>query len=313
MAAQDGRLAPHDRILAINGADVRYARLDHASKLIQQCRHHVSLVLAKGTGGHAEVDGGGSSSEYQHLFQRPDPALPVYHSRTKSAPERLVPRPRPYAQHLKDSSNDKSLDDITNSLEDIVGSPEPNALSASCESLDERNISAPLNESSNILDSNASLLSAPGPFSGSLGSLNEPFQNSSRSLGGSLGSPLNQSAGSLRGELAGTHVTEDAPALPPRSRLGLNRSSDALQDDLDASLLLTGEPPLLDNSGLSAGSNPPLDGVDGSCGSRLRGGRRSRDGGAGELADVIHGFRRSLRIDSNQQLHQKSVIISKVG
>ena len=123
VAAQDGRLAPHDRILAINGADVRYARLDHASKLIQQCRHHVSLVLAKGTGGQSEVDGG-TSSEYQHLFQRPDPALPVYHSRTKSAPERLVPRPRPYASpHHKDA--DKSLDDITNSLEDIVGSPSP--------------------------------------------------------------------------------------------------------------------------------------------------------------------------------------------
>nr|XP_053638873.1 ligand of Numb protein X 2-like [Cherax quadricarinatus] len=48
VAAQDGHLHPHDRILAINGADVRYARLDHASRLIQQSHTHVSLVVSRG-------------------------------------------------------------------------------------------------------------------------------------------------------------------------------------------------------------------------------------------------------------------------
>lgn len=40
VAAQDGRLHSHDRILAINGTDVRYARLDQASRLIQQVGLH---------------------------------------------------------------------------------------------------------------------------------------------------------------------------------------------------------------------------------------------------------------------------------
>ncbi|ROT79901.1 Ligand of Numb protein X 2 [Penaeus vannamei] len=48
VAAQDGRLHPHDRILAINGVDVRYARLDHASRLIQQSAAHVGLVVSRG-------------------------------------------------------------------------------------------------------------------------------------------------------------------------------------------------------------------------------------------------------------------------
>lgn len=50
VAAQDGRLHPHDRILAINGADVRYARLDHASTLIQESQNRVSLIVRRGPG-----------------------------------------------------------------------------------------------------------------------------------------------------------------------------------------------------------------------------------------------------------------------
>ncbi|XP_063876985.1 ligand of Numb protein X 2-like isoform X2 [Scylla paramamosain] len=50
VAAQDGRLHPHDRILAINGADVRYARLDHASTLIHESQNRVSLVVRRGPG-----------------------------------------------------------------------------------------------------------------------------------------------------------------------------------------------------------------------------------------------------------------------
>ncbi|KAK3853339.1 hypothetical protein Pcinc_040121, partial [Petrolisthes cinctipes] len=45
VAWQDGRLHPHDHILAINGADVRYARLHHASNLIHQSHDHVTLIV----------------------------------------------------------------------------------------------------------------------------------------------------------------------------------------------------------------------------------------------------------------------------
>ncbi|CAL4083578.1 unnamed protein product, partial [Meganyctiphanes norvegica] len=50
VAAQDRRLLQHDRILAINGQDVRYARIDHASKLIHQSQHHVSLIVSRSQG-----------------------------------------------------------------------------------------------------------------------------------------------------------------------------------------------------------------------------------------------------------------------
>ncbi|KAK7085129.1 PDZ domain binding [Halocaridina rubra] len=49
VAAQDGRLHAHDRILAINGHDVRYARLDQASQLIQKSHIHVSLIVSRGS------------------------------------------------------------------------------------------------------------------------------------------------------------------------------------------------------------------------------------------------------------------------
>lgn len=316
VAAQDGRLHPHDRILAINGVDVRYARLDHASRLIQQTRHHVSLVVSRGAATSA-VDSPAPPPEYQHLFRRPDPALPVHHWRTKSAPDRLVPR---LDAHHKDIN--KSLGDVTDSLEDVGGSVDDVGLSASCESLDERGSSAPHRDGS-LRHSNGSLSSPGEPFSGSLGSLNGvgPLYRSNGSLGDSLGSPLNQSSGSLssalRADAGGArHDMVDPPALPPRHRhaLARTRSSDpldGLEGGTDGSRETLLEQPSLDVSLQSGGSavsgGPAGDAPDGSCGSRMRG-RRSRD--SSDMADLVHGFRRSLRIES-AQLHQKTVTISK--
>ncbi|XP_042203330.1 ligand of Numb protein X 2-like [Homarus americanus] len=319
VAAQDGRLHPHDRILAINGADVRYARLDHASRLIQQTRHHVSLVVSRGAA-TSVVDSSGPPPEYQHLFRRPDPSLPVHHWRTKSAPDRLVPR---LDCHGKDIN--KSLGDVTDGLEDdIGGSVDDVGLSASCESLDDRG-SVTRREGS-LLHSNGSLSTPGEPYSGSLGSLNgvNTHYQSNGSLG-SMGIPLNQSSGSLASSAVRgggpTTVEEEGgpPALPPRHRhaLARTRSSDQLDPPDNASDSLREklkETPNLDVSVQSVGSalsggGPGVDTADGSTSSRMRG-RRSRD--SSDMSDLVHGFRRSLRIESTQ-LHQKTVTISKGG
>lgn len=359
VASQDGRLHPHDRILAINGADVRYARLDHASRLIQQSRHNVSLVVSRGPGANV-VDSPGPPSEYQHLFRRPDPALPVHHWRTKSAPDRLVPR----LDYQKDVN--KSLGDVTDGHEDEIGSSVDDiGLSASCESLDGR-VSVPPRDGS-LLHSNGSLntpgepysgslhhsngsLSTPGePYSGSLhhsnGSLNTPGEPYSGSLGsldgvnthyqsngslGSIGSPLHQSSGSLspamRGGIIPLEKELGPPALPPRHRHALARTSSSDQlgppaDNTTSENLHESFPqePQLDISGQSSGSvlstgggiggQGAVDVPDGSTSSRMRG-RRSRD--SSDLSDLVHGLRKSLRIES-AQLHQKTVTISKVS
>lgn len=318
VAAQDGRLHPHDRILAINGADVRYARLDHASRLIQQTRNHVSLVVSRGA---AATNSSSPPPEYQHLFRRPDPSLPVHHWRTKSAPDRLVPR---LDCHNKEVN--KSLGDVTDGLEDdIGGSVDDVGLSASCESLDERG-SVSRREGS-LRQSNGSLSTPGEPYSGSLGSLNgvSTHYQSNGSLG-SMGSALHQSSGSLSSAVrAAGNILEGEvgpPALPPRHRhaLARTRSSDQLdppdntsdtprekqqqesQTVVDVSVQSGG-------SALSGGGGQGVDTTDGSTSSRIRS-RRSRD--SSDISDLVHGFRKSLRIESTQ-LHQKTVTISKVS
>ncbi|XP_064121542.1 ligand of Numb protein X 2-like [Macrobrachium nipponense] len=81
VAAQDGRLHSHDRILAINGADVRYARLDHASRLIQQSHTHVSLIVSRGpmTSFGPNSDGSTAPSEYTNF--------PSHHWREDQVPD----------------------------------------------------------------------------------------------------------------------------------------------------------------------------------------------------------------------------------
>lgn len=275
VAAQDGRLKPHDRILAINGADVRYARLDHASTLIQESRYSVSLVVSRGS---SVVDGPACQSpEYQHLFRSPDPALPVLHWRTKSAPERLVPR---LDCHHKDVN--KSLGDVTDTGGEDMG------LSASCESLDNRRGSG-----------------GGWVTGGSLGSLGTGRQSTEGSLA-SLGSALHQSSGSISSAVRGGAQDDEStpPALPPRSRHALahSRSNDQLAT-----------PDAVSSEGVREVSgvedSPPHDTTDGSCSSRLKG-RRSRD--SSDMSDLTYGFSRSLRIEG-AHLHQKTVTISKVS
>ncbi|KAK3871161.1 hypothetical protein Pcinc_023675, partial [Petrolisthes cinctipes] len=312
VAWQDGRLHPHDRILAINGADVRYARLHHASSLIHQSHAHVSLVVSRGGGGggtgETEVDG--PPPEYQHLFRRPEPGQPVQHWRTKSAPERLVPRRDQYADV------NKSLGDVTDTFTDIMeGNGGEMGLSASCESLlDERRSGqqrSPVEHCSGSLGSLGSL--TPGSLQHSNGSL------------ASVGSGLHHSSGSLSSMVrtggGGDCPLEEEgvpPALPPRHRHALARtpSSDPLElPDMET---VQEEGSQLEVSGLSLGSgnSPPQDVADGSCNSRHRS-RRSRDSDPG---DLVQGLRRSLRIEGpsstsgssgNPHLHQKTVTITK--
>lgn len=276
VAAQDGRLHPLDRILAINGADVRYARLDHASTLIQESRYSVSLVVSRGS---SVVDSstGPPQPEYPHLFRSPDPALPVLHWRTKSAPERLVPR---LDCHHKEVN--KSLGDVTDSAGEEMG------LSASCESLDDRR------------GFGGGLV-----IGGSLGSLGTGRQSTEGSLA-SLGSALHQSSGSISSAARCGIQDEEStpPALPPRPRHALahSRSNDQLASPDSANSEGVRE-------GRSLEDSPTQDTVDGSCSSRLKG-RRSRD--ASEISDLSHGFSRSLRIEG-AHLHQKTVTISKGG
>ncbi|KAB7496442.1 Protein scribble-like protein [Armadillidium nasatum] len=49
LAEKDGRLAIHDRILFINDEDVRYARVEHASRLIHNSQEVIRFVVSRDT------------------------------------------------------------------------------------------------------------------------------------------------------------------------------------------------------------------------------------------------------------------------
>ncbi|KAK7085131.1 PDZ domain binding [Halocaridina rubra] len=316
VAAQDGRLHQHNRILAINGVDVRYARLDHASRLIQQTRHHVSLVVSHATG-ISTVDSSGPPAEYQHLFRRPDPALPVNHWRTKSAPERLVPKRE---CHCKNGN--KTIGDVAHGFSNECGSSVDIGLSASCESLDERGSSRKL---TSLSQSNGSLTSRGEQHSSSLGSL-KGVGTHYQSIGsiGSMGSPLHQSSGSVSSTArAGDALLEESvpPALPPRHypdimRTQSNEQLDPLEPIIDSPRNNTQETSSFDldvpvqrgGMGYSVGVQG-IEVPDGSTCGKMRS-RRSHD--SSDMSDLVHGFRKSLRIDS-AQLPQKTVTISKAA
>ncbi|XP_043218268.1 ligand of Numb protein X 2-like isoform X2 [Amphibalanus amphitrite] len=82
-ASQDSRLRRDDRILYINGRDVRHGRLQLACELIQS-NSTVSLVVSRPSPAR-----GPSDDVPDGLFRRAGPGLAVSHARTKSAPERL--------------------------------------------------------------------------------------------------------------------------------------------------------------------------------------------------------------------------------
>lgn len=304
VAAQEGHLKPHDRILAINGADVRYARLDHASKLIQQCRHHVALIVSRNPAAPVNLNET-APAEYSHLFKRPDPALPVNHGRTKSAPSTVGLMLR---RDLPNKDINKSLGDVTDGIdEDEVDGNIDVGLSASCESLDERSsqisprIIEPLNRSNGSFGSREQ-------FSGSLGSLSGLEMTNNGSLA-SMGSPITQSNGSISSGIRGT--AEYPPELPPRHRHPvLGRAQSHEQLDPPAHTINNSTDIPCDSSNIDGsvlGSTVGVDTPDGAAHIRSRG-RRSRD--SSDMTDLVHGFRRTLRIEG-AKLQQKTVTISK--
>lgn len=286
VAAIDGRLKPHDRILAINGHDVRYARLDLASRLIQRSgTTSVSLVSCHSTVGN-----------YDHLFQQPNSSSSVSHSRTKSAPE-------PSFNRLDMSTKEfnKSNDDMSECFNNY-GMQEDG--SRSCESLSNQpeNLATNGNRSFNgqlqYKRDNESL--------GSLAGIESQQYQSIGSLG-SVSSPLNKSVGSVTNvNNTGSHFDSSipenisVPALPPRSRLPLGRthSNDPLVEESALSEELLESP-----------RNLGEDVVDGQISSRIKG-RRSKD--SSDLTDLACGFRKSLKLEG-AQLQQKTVTISKVS
>ncbi|XP_049804845.1 ligand of Numb protein X 2-like [Schistocerca nitens] len=76
-AAQSGHLEPYDRILSVNGKDLASCWLDQASKLIQS-NECVTLVIARKKLKRPPPE-----------HEKADRLPPLYHGRTKSAPETL--------------------------------------------------------------------------------------------------------------------------------------------------------------------------------------------------------------------------------
>ncbi|KAF2368123.1 PDZ domain [Trinorchestia longiramus] len=285
VAAIDGRLKPHDRILAINGHDVRYARLDVASRLIQRSgTTSISLVIS----GHS------SGGNYDHLFQQPYSSVDVSHSRTKSAPE-------PTHDRLDMSTKEfnKSNDDMSECYNSYTL---PEDGSRSCESLSNQ----PDNLGSNTNGSALGHLRYRRDNSsvGSIGGVDSQAHQSLNSLG-SISLPLDKSVCSISGNNAGSQFDAPSldnlsvPALPPRSRLPLGRtpSNDPLVPDASQTEDLVDSP------------RSQQDVIDGSAASRLKG-RRSKE--SSDLTDLACGFRRALKLDG-AQLQQKTVTISKAS
>ncbi|MCL4139655.1 UNVERIFIED_CONTAM: hypothetical protein GTU68_066846 [Idotea baltica] len=303
VAEQDGRLHSNDRILAINGGDVRYERLDYAFRLIKQSQGYVSLIVSRNP----------LRGEYDHLFKKPHPDLVVAHSRTKSAPDRLVER-------------DQNGRDISRNLPDYKDGfvqTGPSDRSASCESLDEHS-----NRSGRVsrFHSNGSIISHSKYSNGnSLGSFTdlEPMNQSNNCSLGSLTSGLNKSSRSLTSPLSQFVIEEDEvettipPALPPRSRQPLNQthSFDNLDDSELSNESARDLPSDFDSKDVlarSGGTALPASGcadiVETPTQASRSKSRRSRD--CSDLGEITIGMRKSLRIEGNQ-LHQKTVTISK--
>lgn len=283
VAAIDGRIKPHDRILAINGHDVRYARLDLASRLIQRSgTTSVSLVLCHSTVGN-----------YNHLFQQSNSSMTVSHSRTKSAPEQSHTRLDMSAKEFIRSNDD--LSECYNNY----AIPEDGR--RSCESLSNQPENLTINAHANF---NGQLRYKQD--NGSVGSIGIVDSQQYQSIGslGSISSPLNKSVGSVTNVNINSYDTPNpdsltVPTLPPRSRLPLGRtnSNDALMEESSPSEDLLESP-----------RNQGEDTVDGRISLRFKG-RRSKD--SSDLTDLACGFRKSLKLDG-AQLQQKTVTISKV-
>ncbi|XP_045149994.1 ligand of Numb protein X 2 isoform X1 [Echinops telfairi] len=81
LAAQDGRLSSNDRVLAVNGRDLKHGTPELAAHIIQASGERVTLTIArpgKPQPGNASRDAGAPSSS-QHLPQQLHPARPSSH------------------------------------------------------------------------------------------------------------------------------------------------------------------------------------------------------------------------------------------
>ena len=291
VAEQDGRLQAHDRILAINSNDVRYARLPYAFQLIKQSAGHISLTVSRSPY---------FKGEYDHLFKPPNPDIVVNHSRTKSAPDRLVEQKQDF--DTRDVS--KTCIDVTDGFE--TANPDK---SASCESLGD----SPYNR----VTQNCRLSTGKYTHCTSIGSFGEidPINTSNYTVG-SITSGLNKSSGSITMPTS-RHLDDDdeeiiqqlnhsPPILPPRSRQPLGRTSsyDQIDEELNNNLELE-----LNKATMNAlPASGCADVVDGPIVSGRSKPRRSRDS---DVNDLCANVKKSLRLDGNQ-LHQKTVTISKV-
>uniref|UniRef100_A0A8C0T5X3 Ligand of Numb protein X 2 n=4 Tax=Canis lupus TaxID=9612 RepID=A0A8C0T5X3_CANLF len=80
LAAQDGRLSSNDRVLAINGHDLKHGTPELAAQIIQASGERVDLTIArqgKSQPGNSVRDTGAQSSSQHH-------AQPLYHNRPSS-------------------------------------------------------------------------------------------------------------------------------------------------------------------------------------------------------------------------------------
>ncbi|XP_032735847.1 ligand of Numb protein X 2 isoform X1 [Lontra canadensis] len=80
LAAQDGRLSSNDRVLAINGHDLKHGTPELAAQIIQASGERVDLTIArlgKSQPGNPVRDAGAQSSSQHH-------AQPLYHNRPSS-------------------------------------------------------------------------------------------------------------------------------------------------------------------------------------------------------------------------------------
>ena len=281
IAEQDGRLQAQDRILSINGTDVRFERLAYAFDLIKQSLGHISLIVSRTPY---------FKSEYDHLFKRPNTNQIVSHSRTKSAPDRLVEMNR--NDHAILNNMQKGYD-VPDGFDPAIS----NDRSASCESLGDSNF--PHRQNMSRFQSNGSFShTAQTKYvqCTSIGSFGDIVDGNY----GSLMSGLNKSNGSIRED-----ANHSPPALPPRSRqpLGRTPSFDQLDEELNNNT---------EDGNKNIGGALPASGCadvpDGLVNRNKS--RRSRE--SADVSELTIAIKKSFRLDGNQ-LPQKTVTISKVS
>lgn len=98
ITAMDGRIRAYDRLLSINGTDVRHCKISQASDLIKNNEKVVLVVARKKTSAQSSKISGDDDDVDCHQAQpQSHPGVKVSHTRSKSAPS---------ARPLRDSDSD---------------------------------------------------------------------------------------------------------------------------------------------------------------------------------------------------------------